>query len=244
MLKFISEIKNRFFLLIITWLSVSIVFYFYKEVLLFLITRSHIFFYDQMLTSSFTTFYFIFTDVTEIFTVYIDLIFFLSFQVFFLYFIYHSFFFIAPATFKFEYFYLIKMLQITLSLWFFFAAMINFFLVPVTWNFFLSFSGLASVNLYFEARLSEYLSFYINLYYLCIFYLQVFIVLFFFFSYNKMDERFIRKYRKLYYYFFVVFSTLISPPDISSQILISIFIVCLYEFLVLIILFKRFVLVR
>ena len=242
MLKFILEIKNRFFLLLITWTSIIAVSYFYKEVLLFLITRSHSF--CNLVEVSSSAFYFIFTDVTEIFSVYLQLIFFLSFQVVFLHLIYHCFSFFAPATFKFEYHYSVKIFKIGLSLWFFSIILINFFIVPFTWNFFLSFPVSAStysINLHFEARLSEYLSFYMSLYYTCLFYLQAFVFGFFFLSYNRIDEKHINKFRKLYYYCFVLLSTLLSPPDIFSQILISFFVIYFYEILLLSILFKKFI---
>lgn len=235
MLKFVLEIKNRFILLILTWTFTFITSYFYKEVLLFSITQLH---------NSSTTFYFIFTSITEIFSVYIKLTVFLSFQVISLYAVYHFFLFFVPATFKFEYRYLSKILQMVIGLWVFVTLFVHFFLVPLTWNFFLSFfssTSAHSINLHFEARLSEYLSFYIEIYYVCIFSLQIFMILFFFFSYNKINENYIKKFRKLYYYLFILISTILSPPDILSQIVISFFIICAYEILLINILFKKII---
>ena len=227
----------------ITWVFTFIVFYFYKEILLFLIIQLNIF---SKLTaaSSSTLFYFIFTDVTEIFSVYMQLIFFFSFQVFFLYFVYHLFCFFAPAIFKFEYYYFVKMIKVSLSLWLLSVFFVNYFLVPSMWDFFLSFPFLSStysINLHFEARLSEYLFFYIKLYYICIFYLQIFTILFLFFSYKKVDKKYIKKFRKFYYYCFILLSTFLSPPDVLSQILISVFIISLYEVLLLNIIFQKLV---
>ena len=242
MLKFILEIKNRFFLLGVTCISISIVFYFYKEILLFLITQSNIF--SNAIVTSSSAFYFIFTDVTEIFSVYIKLVFFFSSQVTFLFFVYHFFSFFAPATFKFEYYYSFKILRIALILWFFSVILVNYFLVPLMWNFFLnfpSFTPVYPISLYFEARLSEYLFFYMKLYYICIFYLQIFTILFFFLSYKKITKEYIKKFRKIYYYCFILLSTLLSPPDVLSQILVSFFIISLYEILLINILFKKYI---
>jgi Sec-independent protein secretion pathway component TatC len=55
-----------------------------------------------MVIISFASFYFIFTDVTEVFTVYMNLIFFLGNQILLLYFIYHFFIFFSPALFNVE----------------------------------------------------------------------------------------------------------------------------------------------
>ena len=48
----------------------------------------------------------------------------------------------------------------------------------------------------------------------------------------------IKKFRKLYYFIFVTLSTLISPPDIISQIGLSLSMLIVYEFLVIGFIFK------
>jgi hypothetical protein len=64
MFKYILEIKNRLFLLLFTCVSTLVICYLYKETLIFLLVKSNIFFSNN--------FYFIFTNVTEIFSVYIQ----------------------------------------------------------------------------------------------------------------------------------------------------------------------------
>lgn len=221
MSKYILEIKNRLCLLAVTCLSTMVISYFYKEILLFLLTQS---FVNNL------SFYFIFTDVTEIFSVYLQLIIFLSVQTTFLYLLYHLFVFLSPAFFKYEYYYIHLIFKTILIVWLFSVIISNSFLINLTWNFFLSFQGLSLVNLHFEAKLSEYLTFYITLYYLCVFYCQVFIIMFFFFSYINAKIYYIKKFRKFYYYIFVIFSTILSPPEILSQILIALSLVFIYEF--------------
>jgi Sec-independent protein secretion pathway component TatC len=41
----------------------------------------------------------------------------------------------------------------------------------------------------------------------------------------------IRKFRKLFYLIFVIFSTLTTPPDIISQVLVSVSLIASYELL-------------
>ena len=79
MLKYFLEVKNRLLLLILTCLSTLFVCYLYKETVLFLLVQPNSF----MTNSNSKMFYFIFTNVTEIFSVYIQLIKFVCFQVFF-----------------------------------------------------------------------------------------------------------------------------------------------------------------
>jgi sec-independent protein translocase protein TatC len=230
--KYLSEAKNRLFLLIFTWLSCFLVGYFYKETLLFVFVQPQM--YKDTGTCP-SAFYFIFTDVTEIFSVYIKLINFISVQLTLLYILHHLFIFFSPAMYYKEYFYLNLVLKIILLIWCFSIVMLTQILIPLTWKFFLSFQYLTStksVNLHFEAKLNEYLIFYISLYYLCVFYCQIFTVFFLFLNYINANIRIIKKFRRLYYFFFLIFATLVSPPDIFSQFLISIIVILLYEVLI------------
>jgi sec-independent protein translocase protein TatC len=230
--KYLSEAKNRCTLLIFTWLSCFLVAYFYKETLLFIFVQPQMY---HDIGSCSTAFYFIFTDVTEIFSVYIKLITFISTQLTLFYTLHPLFAFFSPAMYYKEYFYLNLVLKIVLLVWCFSVIMLTQILIPLTWKFFLSFQYLTSaksVNLHFEAKLNEYLIFYISLYYLCVFYCQIFTVLFFLLSHTNANIQIIRKFRKLYYFSFLIFATIISPPDISSQFLLSTAIIFLYEILV------------
>jgi sec-independent protein translocase protein TatC len=209
-----------------------IVSYLYKETLLFLILRP-----NRLLESEVDpySFYFIFTNVTEIFSVYLQLIVFLSTQVVFIYFLYHCFSFLSLALFSWEYYLYTLFLKLSLTVWCLSVILTNYVLIPLTWDFFFSFQKLASdqfMSLHFEAKLNEYLNFYISLYHLCILYCQIFTIIMFFLSFINSNFTTIKKFRKLYYYAFVLFSTLVSPPDIMSQLGISLFLIFIYEVLV------------
>jgi sec-independent protein translocase protein TatC len=227
--KYLLELKNRFILLVTTCVSVISISYFYKEILLFLIIEP-----DVLNNFNFTLQldYFIFTDVLEVFSVYIQLILFLNLQILFLYFLYHCFVFLIPGLFFFEYKNLNLIFKIILIVWSISVLISKYFLIPITWNFFLSFQNLSSITLHFEAKLNEYLNFYISFYYLCILYSQVFTFLFICITYINTNISVIKKFRKLYYYFWVILSTFISPPDVLSQILISFVLIFLYELLI------------
>ena len=230
------EIKNRIFLIILTWIFTIFVSYIYKEVLLFLcLTKVDLFYQNNVI------FYFIFTDVKEVFSVYIQLVLFIGNQVLIFYVIFHSLSFISLGLYQFEFKYLQIMFYSGIIFWIFSLIILNKILLPISWHFFLSFQTLTSVNLYFEAKLNEYLNFYIFFYYICVFYCQIFILLVFFFNYTNTNLDLIKKFRKLFYYFFVCFSTLITPPDIFSQILFSFAIIIIYEMLVFLNIFNWFI---
>ena len=135
--KYYLEIKNRLFLVLLSWNFTLIVCSIYKEVLLFLITKS---------TSSIESFsesnaklYFIFTDVKELFYIYFKLIFFVTNQLCFILLFYQMFMFFYLGFYVEEY----KKFKLILkcSLLFFVIAMFvsYVFIIPLSWNFFLSF---------------------------------------------------------------------------------------------------------
>lgn len=224
-MEYLIEIKNRFSLVIINYLSTFFICYYYKEVLLFLIIKS---------CTSCKDFYFIFTSITEVFSVYLDVIFFVSFQILIFYIVYSFFIFLIPSLFIFEYKYL-KFLFYFLSFIIvcFISVSVKIF-IPLTWDFFVSFQTLTmGQSFYFEPKLLEYLNFYVSTYYFCALFGQVFLFGFVFFNGLFLKTKMIKEYRKLCYYFFIIFGTMISPPDVYSQIFISLILILFYELVVL-----------
>ena len=229
MTKHISEIKNRFFLLSITCVSVILISYFYKEILLFLIIEPDVL---NKFNVTLPIYYFIFTDVLEIFSVYIHLILFLNAQILLFYSMYHFFIFLSPGLFFFEFNFLQLIIKVILLTWGLSIIISKQLLIPLTWNFFLSFQNFSLIPLHFEAKLNEYLNFFISFYYVSILYSQIFTFLLISLVYKNTNILTIKKFRKLYYYFWVLFSTAISPPEVLSQIIISLVLIFLYEFFI------------
>lgn len=230
------EIKNRLLLLGLAWVSAILVSYVFKEVLLFIITK------QNFNSGTDETLYFIFTDVTEVFYVYIKLILFIGTQILFFYSFYHILTFVALGLYESEYSYLVLVLKTSVIMFIFSVVVFNKILFPFSWEFFLSFQNFAvlkSLTLHFEAKLIEYLTFYTTFYYICILYFQIFVVLILVFEYFKNELKLIKRFRKFLYYFFVIFSTLVTPPDVSSQLVLSLSIVVGYEILVFCSVFKR-----
>ena len=95
------------------------------------------------------------------------------------------------------------------------------------------FDTLKLTTLYFESKINEYFLFYMSLYYICVFYFQIWIFLFIAFDFfNSKNIIRVKNLRKFFYYVLVVFSTLITPPDVYSQMCISLFFIVSYEILV------------
>lgn len=236
--KYYLEIKNRLLLLFIMWITTVLASYHCKEILLFIMIKPTMIYSKEDFYA-----YFIFTDATEIFSVFIDIIIFFSIQVVFLYFIYHVFIFILPGLLKVEYYSLSFFFRITVFIFFLGVIFFNKFLLPLSWEFFLSFQEfvtMKSIVLHFEARLNEYLRFYIRFYFICIFYCLVIVFFIFVFYQVKSDLPLLKKSRKPFYYVFVVISTLLTPPDVFSQCVVSVLIIFGYELILFSFILKGF----
>jgi sec-independent protein translocase protein TatC len=235
--KYFLEIRNRFFLLVYGWIFTATISYFYKETLLFLLIKPNFFLINSI------PIYFIFTSITEILSTYFKLIYFLSNQIFLICFAYHILMFLAPGLYYYEYQLLIKAGFLSFFLLFFSVFMLNTTILPACWHFFLSFQKTIksnTVNLYFEAKINEYINFYVNLYYMCNLNCQMFMTIIFFLIYIKNDLKLIKKFRKIFYLTFVVFATIITPPDILTQLIFSCSIIIIYEILIFSTLLKNY----
>ena len=228
--KYYLEIKNRFVLICLAGSLCLSVTYYYKEILLFMFIHL-----SQFTNDIGSSFYFIFTDVTEIFSVYFQLIFFITSQIMLISSIYHFLVFIAPGLYQLEYNRLNFLIKFFFITWFISIFFFNFVFLPLSWEFFISFQNQTIVktfDLFFEAKINEYLNYYISAYYVCLVNCQfITFIIAFIFSFDSNIQT-VRNFRRFFYFFFVVFSTFITPPDIISQIVLSLSLIIFYEGLI------------
>ena len=156
--KHVLEIKNRLALLILTWLTTIFSCYFFKEIILYNIITTYDKFYP----------YFIVTEVSELFNIYFELSFFIGNQLLILFCIYHSVMFLSTGLYAKEIDILKRTYKIILticSISFLFNQLIT---MPIMSAFFFQFqnkfNNINSMPIFFEAKLKEYINFYINMY--------------------------------------------------------------------------------
>ena len=234
---YIKELRNRFILILFTVTFTFLAAYSYKETILFIIIKP-----NYLNLNNKNSFYFIFTNVIEIFYVYFQLVWFICFQCLILYLTYHTFVFFCPAlSFK-EFYFLFHMWIFLILTWGWLVSVLNSLVIPFFWDLCLSFQSLKySVNLHFEAKLMEYLNFYINLYYLFISYVNIFVFIFFLF-YNLMDNlSTLKRLRKAVYFILILASTILSPPDVFNQLILSLVTILIYEFFFFILLVNFYI---
>lgn len=231
------ELKNRLFLVLLTWISVNIVCFAYKEILIFSVID----------TTDYTGFlktnpYFVFSNVTDLLNSYIQLTFFVSNQICIIVFFYHLFIFLVPGLYFFEFKNFMFIIQISFFCWIFSVLLLNYVILPFSWSFFLSFNPENNViSFVFEANFKKYLSYYFKLYYLCVLNFQIsFCILLII---NKISSSLIqiKTFRKWFYFLFVLFSTVITPPDIFSQLILSLSFISTYECFIFLKIFSKLI---
>ena len=132
--KYYLEIRNRIILLLFTWAFLLIVCFCFKEPLLFVFIDSNKYYNNLNETP-----YFIFTNVDEIFYVYVHLTVFVTNQVTGLMFLYHSLMFLTLGLYNSEFIQLKSVMKVFIITWLCSIALLKKIVVPFSWSFFLSF---------------------------------------------------------------------------------------------------------
>lgn len=202
--------------------------YLNKETLLFLFVKHN---HDKNLD-----FYFIATNVLDIFYSYLNITYFLSFQVVFYFTLYQIVNFFLPALYRNEKLKLKLIVKLSVIFWLFGVTVFNLIVFPLCWGFFISFQFSSNnvIEIFFEYKITEYLKFYFLVYYVTIVFLQFFVFLFYLLFYIDKKFNFIKKTRKIIYILFFVTATIVTPPDVISQIIFGVLFLILYELIIII----------
>lgn len=210
-MKFILEIRNRFFCSLLNWFYIINILYYYKETLLFL-------FLKQFVLKNAFNFYFLCTNITELVLIYIQLIKFFSLQINFIFTVYQIFLFILPALNKSEFFRIKHFLFYALIFNLLSAVFIINFFFPLLLNFLLKFK---ESFVYLELKPTEFFFMYKKIY----IFSQVQFILFLFAIYFFLRFSIsLKKYRKVYYFLSLVLITLFFNLE-AFFIVVFIFIV-------------------
>jgi Sec-independent protein secretion pathway component TatC len=240
LLSYILEIQNRIILLIFTWSTVFIICYSYKEIMLYIIIKPS---YNNNFLYNSNNIYFITTHVTEIFDTYIDLAYIFSNKICLFFFLIHFIIFIEKGLYNFEINLIKKIFIIYVILSCFSTILLYFIITPLSWNFFFNFQEMVfhnQLNVYFESKLSEYLIFYKNIDKISNIFCQIFTCLFVYINQIENYLKIIKEYKKIIYFFLFFLTTLITPPDIFSQITLGSFIIISYEIFIISVLYFNY----
>ena len=94
------------------------------------------------------------------------------------------------------------------------------------------------LSVFFESQILYYTYFYLDFCWLSIFLSQFFVLISVCLNYIKNKISYVKKTRKITYMLFFIVSTIITPPDIISQLIISLCIIFIYEFIIIFIIIR------
>ena len=232
--KYLLEIKYRLFFSFTAWSFTMLTCYYFKETLLYVFIKSSFKLNNNLL-------YFLTTDIAEIFLAYFQLSYYIANQITLIFLFYQIFIFLSAGLYIFEYVYLKTIIIMTALCWILSIFVLNNVIFPFSWDFFLKFQeylSFQSLAFYFEVRLNEYLNFYKSMYYICNVIYQAIIIFFIFLDVFKTNLLIIKKFRKVFYFLFFIFSTFLTPPEVVYQLVTGFCIVITYELITLFIIFR------
>lgn len=218
------ELKIRMFYFFINFLLFFAISFLYKEELLFLFS----YLFLQYETG------FIYTNLLDPLIIYVKISFFVSLFLSFPFLIYFfSFFFFRSFNNFYVYFFYLYLTSLYMFFLCFFVC--EFFLLfPLIFEFLLSFQKFDLFNLILTITLTEYLSFFINLFcvYLILCLLPSLLFLFFLLGWVQINIFFNFKLRLFLYFFLLFFFIIFAPPDFILQALIAPWLIIMLEFFI------------
>ena len=220
---YLTEIKNRLALTILTGSSCILVNFLYLDDLLYIIIK-------PLLVKN-NDFYFIFTDVSEPFYINIKLILYTSSQIFYLVLCSQFILFLKPGLYKNEYEY-IKYLSVYSCILFLIYFKISYsLLIPWSFSFFFTHNDHQKIDLFFEAKMNEYLKIVFSAYEISLI-CAIICTLFYAFLIKKNLRYITTYYRKYIYVSILSISSIVTPPDVVSQLILTIITVIIFEFVI------------
>lgn len=224
---YLSEIRYRLFYLGISFLITFFTCYYYSLELIYLFTRPflHLNHHSALFDKGF-----IFTNLSEALHTTLKICFIWSFLLFLPFFFYQFWCFFTPSWFFFERA-RVRMYVLSATVCLFLGGLSFYFLVlPEFLEFLLNFkinTPLFTVQL--EARIDSYVRVSTGVFLIveCIFQTPLLFSLLYFFGY--VDSIFLSKNRKIFVFFLLFLSALLSPPDPFAEFLIFSFFISSFE---------------
>ena len=167
----------------------------------------------------------IFTGLPEVFVSYLKISLFSSFLVSFPFFIIQMSLFISPALYKKEKNFFIPLFYSIPFLFYVGVLFSYFFLIPVIWDFFVSFENLKSSNYFsieLESKFNEYIRLTMYLLFSTGFAFLFPVFLLILAKLKIINSQILRNNRKYYFIGILIFGAVFTPPDIISQLGIAV----------------------
>lgn len=179
----------------------------------------------------------IYTSLTEAFTTYLKLSLFAGFALAFPFITYQVYAFVAPGLYKKEKQFIVPILIFCPLMFLAGGLFVYYFIFPVAWDFFLSFetSGAQTgIPIKLEARVADYLSLVTSLITAFGLSFQLPIILVMLCKLGIITSDYLKKHRKYVVVLILIVAGILTPPDVFSQVALSIPLYLLYEIAIII----------
>ena len=227
---YFKELLLRFKFIIISSILIFILCYIYKDLLLIVFSFSLL----KLPLNSFNDF--IYTHPIELFKVHFYFAFLICTYYILPFFFWHCLDFLRSSLTRYNYTMLFKQILLIILVLFTFNVFSFSYLLPNIWFFFTEFNNLEGtsnvLNFFFELRIQEYFNFVVDFLYLTNIFIFLFIFLYFLISYFGLSN--IIYWKRLFIFINIMCATLLSPPDVYSQIIILIILSFIFESLIII----------
>lgn len=227
-----EELQYRFFYVITTWLTSFIVSYCYRDIATFTVMKPIFMLYNTEIC------YFITTNIVEIFYINLQVASFVAGQITFVIVVYNFLSFLTPGLYKHESDTIKTIIKMICVLWLIMIMLLHKYVLPNIWNFFID-SGKEGSYTYFEGKLSEYVEFYLHTYFItgaCGAFIII-MVLYLKLCCGGVWET--KKFRRMSLLGVFLVATIVTPPDVCSQLLVAGTLSTLIEILITIVLYNN-----
>nr|QYC61958.1 Sec-independent protein translocase component TatC [Guinardia striata] len=216
--RYSTEIINRTLIIITSWSLYLGISYYYKQTILYIIIKPSL---NQVKQK---TIYFIYTNIHELFYTYLTLIISVANTLSAVIIIFNIYNFLKPSLYKTELLYAKKISQSLIFIWSLSLLLLYLIILPLSWNFFIKLQesiNKSYINFFFEAKLNEYLSFITSIFNMCLFNTIIICTLFGLVHNTSNIKNFISNQRKNIYLLFFIIASIITPPDVISQLILG-----------------------
>jgi sec-independent protein translocase protein TatC len=232
----LAELRKRLFLSLLVFIALFAACYFFSQEIYQIILQPLKDSYSNIIERRI-----IYTNPAEAFLTYLKLSFFGALFIGFPFFLLQIYLFISPALYKKEK-KLALMISFFMPLLFLAGAIISYkFVFPLCFKFFLTFENfnIDGINIEMEAKISEYLSLFMHLILGFSLAFQAPLMLVFLLKKNIVSVDSLKRKRKYWILVIFIISAILTPPDIITQVIMSAFMIAIFESIIWIISKKK-----
>ena len=228
---FYKEIKNRCVIFLLMCVFNAIVCFCNKENILFFLLQS-----IESSTMSTNETYFVFTDLPEVFSVFIELTAFFTYQLSTLLLLYHLIAFFSASFRSVELYSVKRVFRFFVSGWTLTFIVFQIVALPSMLMFFLTlpnmYNTMSPYPILFEAKLNQFINFCLSVYMTCLMMVEFCVFNLFLITFKKAQVKNVQKDRKNFYLMVVVIALVMAPFEVLSQMFLVSFILVYWEFMI------------